>query len=43
MTVIPHGSDDAWIARQMASHIRTAGGDVFLDEAAVHRGDDFMR
>lgn len=38
---ISPSSTDAWIARQIANHIRQCGAISFLDEVDVEIGDDF--
>jgi hypothetical protein len=38
---ISHASGDAWVARQIAQHIRARGADTFLDCEQIEHGDDF--
>lgn len=38
---ISHASADAWVARQLSSHVQAAGADAFLDCEKIAHGDDF--
>jgi hypothetical protein len=38
---ISHASTDAWVARQLESHVRACGADTFLDCEHIEHGDDF--
>jgi hypothetical protein len=37
---VSHGSDDRWIAAQIARCIKDLGADIFLDEASIPKGGD---
>jgi len=36
-----HGGADAWLASQIASRLREAGAETFLDNNDLNKGDDF--
>ena len=38
---ISHGSEDAWVAGQLAECVHNAGADTFLDETNISKGDNF--
>ncbi len=38
---ISHSSADAWVAEQIAAHIRNCGAETFLDCLDIKHGDDF--
>jgi hypothetical protein len=38
---ISHASGDAWVARQIAQHIRARGAETFLDCEQIEHGDAF--
>jgi hypothetical protein len=38
---ISHSSIDTWVATQIATHVKYAGAETFLDEADIEHGDDF--
>jgi hypothetical protein len=40
---VSHGSDDRWIADQIAKRLRELGAEVFLDETGVPKGANFKR
>jgi len=40
---VSHGSDDSWIAAQVAKHIRDLGADAFLDETSIPKGANFKK
>ncbi len=40
---VSHGSQDRWVAGQIAARIRERGATVFLDETDVPKGADFKR
>ena len=38
---VSHGGADAWVASQIASRLRAAGAETFLDINDLNKGDDF--
>lgn len=40
---ISHGSEDRWVAAQLASCVRQLGADTFLDETNIPKGGDFKQ
>jgi hypothetical protein len=40
---VSHGSDDSWIAAQIARCIRDLGADTFLDETSIPKGANFKQ
>jgi hypothetical protein len=40
---VSHGSDDRWIAGQIAQCLRDLGADTFLDETSIPKGANFKR
>lgn len=40
---VSHGTDDHWIAAQIAKCIREAGADTFLDESSIPKGGNFKQ
>jgi hypothetical protein len=40
---ISHGSDDTWVAGQIAKSIQEAGADTFLDETNIPKGGNFKQ
>ena len=41
LVFVSHSGTDLWVAKQLESHLRIAGADVFLDESGIDVGDDF--
>jgi hypothetical protein len=40
---VSHGSDDRWIASQIANRLRDLGADTFLDETSIPKGANFKQ
>jgi len=40
---VSHGSDDRWIAGQIAKRLRDLGADTFLDETSIPKGANFKQ
>ncbi len=40
---VSHGSDDSWIAEQIAKCVRDLGADTFLDETSIPKGANFKQ
>ena len=40
---VSHGSDDRWIAGQIARSVRDLGADTFLDETNIPKGANFKQ
>lgn len=40
---VSHGSDDRWIAEQIARHLSDLGADTFLDETNIPKGANFKQ
>ena len=40
---VSHGSDDSWIAAQIAKCVRGLGADTFLDETSIPKGANFRQ
>lgn len=40
---ISHGSDDRWIASQIAKYLQDLGADTFLDETNIPKGSNFKQ
>jgi hypothetical protein len=40
---ISHGSDDSWIAAQIARRVHDLGPDTFLDETSIPKGANFKQ
>jgi hypothetical protein len=40
---VSHGSDDRWIAAQIAKALRELGADTFLDESSIPKGANFKQ
>lgn len=40
---VSHGSDDRWVASQIAKCLRELGADTFLDETNIPKGSNFKR
>jgi hypothetical protein len=40
---VSHGSDDRWIAAQIANCLRSLGAETFLDETNVPKGANFKK
>jgi hypothetical protein len=40
---VSHGSDDSWIAAQIARRVRDLGADTFLDETSIPKGANFKQ
>jgi hypothetical protein len=40
---VSHGSDDRWIAGQIAQSLRDLGADTFLDETSIPKGANFKQ
>ena len=40
---VSHGSDDSWIAAQIARCVRDLGADTFLDETSIPKGANFKQ
>lgn len=40
---VSHGSDDSWIAAQVAKCVRDVGADTFLDETNIPKGANFKQ
>jgi hypothetical protein len=38
---VSHGGADGWLASQIASRLREAGAETFLDNNDLNKGDDF--
>lgn len=41
LVFISHASSDAWVAKQIACHVRAQGAESFLDCERIEHGDDF--
>ncbi len=40
---VSHASEDTWVAKQLAIHIRNCGAKAFLDAFDLRHGDDYDR
>lgn len=40
---VSHGSDDSWIAAQIARRVQELGADTFLDETNIPKGANFRQ
>jgi hypothetical protein len=40
---VSHGSDDSWIAAQIAKRAQELGADTFLDETNIPKGSNFKQ
>ncbi len=40
---ISHGSEDSWVAAQLARSVRDRGADTFLDETNIPKGGNFKQ
>src|SRR5258708_6936598 len=40
---VSHGSDDRWIAAQIAKRLRDLGAETFLDETSIPKGANFKQ